>query len=193
MKHTMKTCVVILIVLFMTSNAVYGQLGFKKGIKLGYNMATLAGDNLDDAETLDRFMAGVSLEFSILGIFALQTDVLYSPQGARFQNQVDTKLNYISIPVLFKKSLFPMGVRPYVLAGPEFCFLLSAKAGETDIKDDIKSQDLSATVGAGVELSLFGKGIYVEARYSYGLNNISEDGDQSIKNRVTRFFLGIYF
>jgi hypothetical protein len=58
-------------------------------------------------------------------------------------------------------------------------------------ESEIRSQDFCAVIGAGLELALGGKGIYIEGRYSYGLTNIHEIDSQTIKNKVARVFVGI--
>ena len=165
-----------------------GQL-VRKGLKLGYNFSTLTGD-IDDAQTREGITAGIGFEFNLL-LFALELDLLYSPQGALFPNDLKTRLDYLCIPILIKKRLFPVGIRPYLLAGPEFCLLLSENTDDAAYEGEIRNQDLCAVVGAGIELSLAGKGVYVEGRYSYGLTNIYEIGTQTIRNKVVRLFVGI--
>ena len=183
----------IIVILSVAINA-YGQFGIRKGVKAGYNWATLTGDNLSGVQTRKSFTGGVGLEFSILGLFAFEVDILYSPRGASFQNNADTKLTYISLPFVFKKKFFPVGVHPYILGGPEFSYLLSAKTNGTNIKNEINAQDLAIVLGGGIELSFLGKSAYLEGRYCYGLNRIYKDATQpSLKNRVSQVFLGILF
>lgn len=182
-------CVVILS-FFLVSNVAFGQLGIRKGIKVGYNLATLSGDDL---ETRKAIAGGGSLEFNLLGLLAFQVDVLYSPRGASIQNGVETKLNYISIPIVLKQKFFPVGIHPYILGGPEFNYLISAKRDGTDIKDNTKSQDLAIVIGGGLEFSLLGNSAYIEGRYSYGLNDIGKQTQSDSKNRVSQIFFGFLF
>ena len=178
------------LVIFSCGTA-FGQFG-ALGFKAGYNFATLGGSGVEDAETLQRLAIGLSLEFNFLGIVGIEGDVLYSMQGASFPNDSETKLSYIMIPILLKQRFFPVGIRPYILGGPAFSFLLSAEADGEDIKDELRSQEVYAVIGAGLELAAFGKGIYVEGRYCYGLTDILKDDIQTMKNRVAQLFIGIF-
>lgn len=179
-----------LIALFMTQTAS-AQLGLRAGIKGGYNSSTLAGDDADGADRLQGITGGLSLEMNLL-VLALQADAMYSPRGASFDGK-DTRITYFSLPVVAKIKFFPLLVHPYLLAGPEFNFVMSAKADGNDIKDELKSQCMSAVVGAGVEFSLFGKSAYGEARYSHGLSNISDLDGVELYDRTYQILFGFLF
>ena len=163
-------------------------------IKVGYNLATIHGDDLSGTKSRKAFAGGIGVELNFLRLLSIQVDVLYSPKGVSFQDNGETHLNYISVPMVIKRKFFPFGIRPYLFGGPEFNFLLSAKSGDTDIKDELTSEDLAFVFGGGVEFSFVGKSAYFEGRYSYGLNNINKDSAVSeSKNRATQFFIGFLF
>ena len=194
MRRTAFILITLVLVLMIMAGSAQAQLGFKKGLKLGYNWAKLAGDGQDDAGYRKAFTFGGTFQFNVLGFFALQTDILYSPRGATYPGMDDVKLNYLSIPILFKRIFFPVGIHPYLVFGPEINFLLSAKAGDVDIKDDIKSQAWTVVAGGGLEFSLIGKGVFIEGRYCYGLNNILKDGTgDSVTLRVAQIYVGVLF
>ncbi len=188
----MKRILFVTILILIAFSTVYGQLGFRTGLKAGYSMANLAGDDFDDFKAREAITGGVALEFNLL-IISFQIEALYSPRGAVFEGD-ETNLNYISVPILVKKKFLPLMIHPYIFGGPEFNYLLSAKAGDVDIKEHLNKQDLAAVGGAGLEFSLVGKSVYIEARYSYGLNKINkESGFGDAKNRVSQIFVGILF
>ena len=191
MKRLVIICIVIILFIFSFQSAAFSQLGFRKGIKVGYNLATLSGD--EDVDSRKAFAAGLGIEFNFLSLLSFQVDAIYSPRGAS-SDGTELKLTYLSIPMVLKKKFFPMGMHPYIMGGPEFSFLLSAKSGDADVKDSLTSEDLAFVLGGGLEFSFIGKSAYAEVRYSYGLNNINkneESGDA--KNRVTQIFFGILF
>lgn len=187
----------MLVFIILLSLNAEAQTGIRKGIKGGYNWSTMTGDLFESTETLQEITAGFTLEFSLLGLFAVQAEALYSPKGAQGMvsgNTEEYQLTYISCPVFLKKKFLPILVHPYLLAGTEFGFLVSAKHVDEDIKSRINSQDTAVILGGGVEFSFIGNSAYVEGRYSYGLDNVfkdTEDGDS--KNRVTQVFFGILF
>jgi hypothetical protein len=169
------------------------QLGSRTGIKAGYNFSSISGDEFQNKETLQSLTFGIGLEFNMLFI-SLQAEALYSPRGVSVEDVGDVSLKYVSVPIFLKKKFFPMLIHPYIYAGPEFSFLLSAKSGDVDIKDNIQSQDLAAVAGVGLEFSFIGKSAYIEARHTYGLKNINK-GENTVdsKNRVYQVFIGLFF
>ena len=192
MKRRIICCSVILLSILIAGSTAFGQLGFRKGIKVGYNWASISGD-VEDTESRKAITGGIAVEFNLLTLFSFELDVLYSPRGASFQG-TETKLNYISVPMVLKKKFIPVGIHPYILGGPEFNFLISAKADDEDVKDSFTSEDLVFVVGAGLEFSFLGKSAYVETRYSYGLNNINRDAEAGeAKNRVSQVYFGVLF
>jgi len=179
---------------FMCGNTVFGQLGFRKGFKIGYNWARLSGDEMDNIESRKATAGGVGLEFGLLGLWSLQVDALYSPRGVRFQNNNEIKLRYISIPIVLKKKFFPVGIHPYILGGTEFNFLIKGEKNYIDNNaPSFQSQNMAIVAGGGLEFSLLGKSAYMEGRYSYGTDNVYTDTQRSAKNRVLEVFVGFLF
>lgn len=191
MKRMVICCSVILLSILIAGSTAFGQFGFRKGIKVGNNWATISGDEYP--ESRQALAGGIAVEFNLMPLFSFELDVLYSPRGAA-QEGIETKLNYISVPMVLKKKFIPVGIHPYILGGPEFNFLLSAKREDEDLKDLFTSEDFVFVVGAGLEFSFLRNSAYVEARYSYGLNNIFTDPDaEDAKNRVSQIFFGVLF
>jgi len=176
------------------STQASAQLGIRKGIKVGYTSATLAGDGITvNVDPIKSLTGGVCLEFNML-IFSLEGDILYEKLGADFGAAGIEEIKYISIPLLIKKKFLPMLVHPYIMGGPEFNYLISAKDNGVDVKENLNSQDMCLTFGAGVEFSFLGKSAFGELRYSYGLNNLAKDSSlPSVRNRVGHIMVGILF
>jgi len=187
-----------ILILSLSVHSLYGQVGIGKGIKIGNNFATLS-DSKGETKTLNGLCGGVSLHLNMLGALSFEIDFLYSPRGVGVKGEKDIKLNYISIPITLKKRLLPFGIRPYVLGGIEFSYLLSAEGPVDDFKKLLNSQDLAVVAGLGAELSFIGKGVYAEGRYSFGFDKIfKEDIDVEYfkgteKNRVAQLYIGIFF
>ena len=116
------------------------------------------------------------------------------------------KLSYIDIPAIVTYT-FATGagqIEPYVMAGPYFGILLSAKesittnagSGDVDIKSTTSSTDFGATFGAGAKIPVGMNRVFVEARYSLGFSNANNDPTSSgttIKNKGIQIFAGITF
>ena len=119
---------------------------------------------------------------------AIQPEVVYSSQGARFTNSTD-KLGYVNVPVLLQL-MFSRGFRAET--GPQLGFLTSSTnvdpSGGNEIRlNDVKSTDFSWVFG----LSYVGRsGFGIDGRYNLGLSDISI-GNYGIKNRVWQF--GVFY
>ena len=157
MKRTNFFVLVIFLTVLLVGSTVFGQLGIRPGVKVGYNWATLSGESLNGVESRKSIAVGAGIELSFFGLLAVQADVLYSPRGTLFQNGGETRLNYLSIPIVIKKKFLPVGIHPFLLCGPEFSFILTAKADDTDIKDQIEAQDLAIVVGGRGRIFLIGE------------------------------------
>jgi hypothetical protein len=100
----------------------------------------------------------------------------------------------IQVPTLLKVSATSGSVRPFVVFGPAFGFLTTAKfeseGEEEDIKDELASLDVSGIIGAGIQ---FGVGM-MEVRYDHGFTDLDKDGDTSTaKTRTVSILFGIAF
>lgn len=163
------------------------------GIKGGVNMYNIHNDN--DI----KYDYKVGYNFGLLGhihlnkSFALQPELVYSAQGAKYMaNNATTNYNlsYINLPVLVQY-MFDNGLR--LQAGPQVGLLIAAKSktGSTivDIKEDLKPIDFSLSIGAGYIFPPIGLGI--DIRYNHGLSNINDIGDITSTNRGLQ--LGLFY
>lgn len=87
--------------------------------------------------------------------------------------------------------------RPFAFGGPYFRFLSgvtqSLNSVETDISDQIKNTDAGAVVGGGVEIGA-GKGaVVLDARFTFGLRDVSEAAETTFKPRVFMASFGYRF
>ena len=122
------------------------------GIKGGLNLYSINNDNNSNYDTKAGFHAGLMGHIHLARQFALQPELVYSVQGAKYTVAgVDTKLNlgYINVPVMFQY-MFDNGFR--LQAGPQVGFLINGKAetndSKTDVKDNFKTVDFALGAGA---------------------------------------------
>jgi hypothetical protein len=108
---------------------------------------------------------------------------MYSGQGATYSGD-EIKLSYINVPVI-GQYMFGEGFR--IQTGPQFGFLVGAKSGDNDVKDNFNGFDLSWSFGAGY---ITPSGFGVDARYNLGLTDISES-NTNVKNSVWQ--LGLFY
>ena len=182
------------------------------GLKGGFNISNLSGDEFEDFDTRIGLMIGAVLDINLpmlpigieSGIYYTQKGVSYSESEDFFGEIVDIngkiKLDYIEVPVLAKISLGPPGpLSPHLLAGPyvgfnlnaEFEFSANGESDSEDISNEINSTDFGLLVGVGVDFNLGLTKLNVQARYTYGLNDIDYDIDS--KHRVLSVVAGISF
>lgn len=196
--------------LFLGLAVVVGSMSFAQqfGIKAGANISSISKDGYDDVKSKVGFNAGVFMNAPLSEQFSIQPEVMYSQMGAKTEGQVlgnkyssTLKLDYIAVPVMFQFKATPQF---YIEAGPEFGFLVSAKAkgevnGNSDTttldKDNFNSFNMGAGLGLGYD---FTKNIGINARYVAGFTDINKNGDTSLdnsdnKNRNNTFQVGLNY
>ncbi len=165
--------------------------GFSIGARGGLNFAneTASGSGASISyDTRTSFLLGGYATFMLSDKIGLQPELFYSSIGAKSGSNVE-KLNYFSIPVLFR---YNVTSNVHFLAGPQVSILASAKSvsgGTTiDIKDQLNGSDISGTFGVGVDFGPFNAGL----RYCLGLSNIAKGAPSgsSLKNNVFQIVVG---
>jgi hypothetical protein len=165
------------------------------GIKGGVNFYDINNDNNVNYDSKVGFNIGLLGHIHVAKHFALQPEIQYSAQGAKYTNNNGNNkinLNYINVPVLLQY-MWDNGFR--LQAGPQAGILVSAKSennGNTvDIKNNIKSLDLGLSFGASYIHPSTGVGI--DLRYNLGLSNINENSDLKSTNRGLQLSLFYIF
>ena len=174
---------------------VQAQPGFSMGFKAGQNRSNLSGEGLH-GRNLQTVIGGLAVQLKVPALFTVEADALFSTKGcgaAEGSTEGEIRLRYLSIPVVLKKNFFPAGIHPFVLGGVEYSSLLSASDDGVNIKSLVHNRETSVVIGAGIELSLLGKGLSIEGRYDYGLDDVYKGTSRaSVKNRVTQIFIGLF-
>src|SRR5690606_7624763 len=180
----MKKLIVAVITIFIGTTAFSQEIDL--GIKAGANFS-----NITDASGLSSktgFQAGIFAGIKFSDKVGIQADLLYSQQGAEFDaGKFD--LSYVNVPVVLKYYLV-QGLN--IQAGPQFGFIVDDKIS-LDIFGDIadaEKADVSGIVGAGYD---FPFGIRLDARYNFGLTDVSKDVDGNNKNNVFSLAVGYSF
>jgi len=155
------------------------------GIKGGVNFYDINNDNNVSYDSKLGFNLGLLGHIHVAKHFALQPEIQYSAQGAKYTNDNgDNKinLNYINVPVLLQY-MWDNGFR--LQAGPQAGILVSAKSENNDTKVDIKNNYKPLDLGLSFGASYIhpSTGIGIDARYNLGLSNINKNGDVNSTNR----------
>lgn len=178
----MKKIILTTVIAFFALTTTHAQ-GIDFGVKLGANFSTLS--DAAGAKNKTGFHGGVFLGLKFSDKFALQPELLYSQQGAKFDpGNVD--LSYANVPVVVKYYIFK-GLNLQV--GPQFGFVVDDNFEETFGEGvDPEGFDISGLAGVGLDLPL---GIRIDARYNFGLTEVVKDVDG--KNGVFSIALGYSF
>jgi Outer membrane protein beta-barrel domain len=218
------------------------RFGFRGGLNLANISEDLGGTEMVDFEGTSlplklaqsnrtSYNIGGFIEFQLSPLFALQINAIYNQKGTKTKGdlngliteqgipvnvkvnvQENIKLTYLSFPILAKLA-FGTKIKPYLIAGPEIGFLISAKDNaiatseaeamgtkvgpytveqENDMKGSMESFDLAINFGAGLEIPLGMIEIFVDAQYSLGLTKVNKDSGD-IKNQVITINTGLSF
>ena len=190
----MKTYLTVAIAAILIGGTASAQHSGQKvniGIKGGVNLTNVNTENSVKLDEKVGFNVGLLGHVHLTRELALQPEIVYSLQGAKFPN-VDRKLNlgYINVPVLVQY-MFDNGFR--LQAGPQVGFLISAKdkinSSSADIKSNYKSVDFGLSAGIGYVHPASGFG--VDLRYNLGLSDITKTTTSKATNRVGQ--LGVFY
>ena len=203
----MRVCAIVMGLLVGSASAAAAQEPAAAiGVKGGVNFANLQFEGEGVDVSFDRrtgFVGGLFVIWPANSRVALQTEALYSQQGAEIEEQGASgsiELDYVTVPVLLRVSSAPSGQASFhVFGGPSLGFRVRARSsgsfeGETsseDISDDVERFDLGVTTGAGVEIGR----LTIDGRYTWGLSNLNKDesDELEIKNRVFSVMVGVRF
>lgn len=195
----MRKCIYFIAILLMGTTYVSAQEFVMFGAKGGVNFSTFSGDGFSDFEdesSRTSYHLGLLAEIPISARFSIQPEVLYSAQGydlIRRDNaqDVEHKLDYVTVPVLAKVYLF----EGFSLeAGPQFGFLADHEIGDgqndLDISDDnLNKFDLSLALGAGLKFNNF----FLYGRYNAGMSEIYDNQGADAKHSVIQAGIGFLF
>jgi len=179
----MKKIILIVGIVLFTFLPSRAQL-LKIGVKAGVNYANFESSQLQTT-ALTSYHAGLVAQIKLGKSFALQPEVLYSTQGATYENvteEIKAELGYISVPLLTKLNL---GKTFSVAIGPQFSWLLSKNV---DVNTEVNDLDVGAAVGLDVKLT---DNFFIQGRYVAGLTEIGKNAD--IKNSVGQLSVGYLF
>lgn len=183
-----KTILAVIAASALTATATAQETGFGFGAKAGINLSNFTQDMNRNGKV--GFTGGAFADYRFSNLFALSADVLYSRQGTKDGSDKQNTDN-LNIPVLAN---FYLVKGLAVKAGFQPGFLLAANLkdedGKTDVKDNMKTFDLSVPVGLSYT---FNCGLMLDARYNIGVTNVSKDDAVKGRNSVWSLTAGWRF
>ena len=165
------TLIVLTTVFFVAAAQAQVSLGLKGG--LNFNSADVSGGGFD-SKTGYHFGAYAVVKAGPIGI---QPEAYFSVQNIS-SDAGDFDLSYIQVPVLLRLGFAKI---LYFNAGPQFGINTKAKDPSGADLTNFKSTDISAAVGAGLDLPM---GLGAQLRYVKALTNASEVSGADWKNAM---------
>lgn len=180
----MKKLILIALFFLALSTNASAQL-VKFGIKAGLNYANFEGSDIQ-TDAITSYHAGLVAEIKLVDSFSIQPELLYSTQGASYENaatEFKNELGYLSLPVLAKIHL-----NKFISLdlGPQASFLLSERNNFN--VNDSETFEFAAVGGLGINLT---KNFFLQGRYVLGLTEVSKDAQT--KNSVVQVSAGFLF
>lgn len=168
------------------------------GLKGGVNISSANDEaRVADAQVkpLTGYHAGLLAHIHISPSFALQPEVVYSKEGAKYTSatyNANTERHQVNIPVL-AQYMFRNGFR--LQTGPQLGLVTAVKSdfrnGMEIEKNDLATANVAWAFGLGY---LTRSGFGVDARFNLGLTDLYKDGvypGQTAKSRVGQ--IGIFY
>ncbi|HKO78478.1 MAG TPA: porin family protein, partial [Flavobacterium sp.] len=155
----------------LVSNAASAQAW---GVRAGANISDINVSGLNtDAKT--GLYVGVYREIPMVkSLLFIQPELQYSQEGFSTDAFGDTKIDYLTVPVLAK--VYVVKLLSFE-TGPQFGFVVSDNVD--DLFDDVNSFVPSWAFGTSLNLPL---GLSINARYITGLNDTFDNVDAKNQN-----------
>ena len=180
---------------------------FAWGLKAGVNFANvlLAPDLAPGFSKSARtgFLGGAFAQARLSDVFSVQLEAFYAQKGFEVSSaagKATYRLDDLEFPLTAKATFGSGALRPYLFAGPNVGYRLSAvvetAAGSGNFRNATRTTDIGVDLGAGVLHQLSGgTGLLLEGRYSVGLVNIFSTGPVggTVNTRDLKVLAGITF
>ncbi|EPR71746.1 hypothetical protein ADIWIN_3193 [Winogradskyella psychrotolerans RS-3] len=175
----MKNSFLLLITLFITSTFYAQDINF--GVVLGGKISTTYADGSSDLNLVDNSgvissYGGFYFDYEITERLGIKSDLVLTHNKLKTSNELitdDIKLNYIVLNPNIKYSFnkdYLEGM--YLIGGPNFSFLTSAKSDNLDFKSNFKKINFGAQLGIGAHINNY---FSIEGKFDAGVSNMLED------------------
>jgi hypothetical protein len=198
----------VFLVLFSFSSA-YAQLlkgyGLKGGIVAANQDFEYTQDFQADTKSRTGLDVGIFAEWFDLRIFSVLTEVHYIQKGHvdeytrtdEFGNPAGTikhnsRLDYLSVPLLVKITLNTQYALPYLVIGPRFDYLMGYESETSkELFENFKNTGVGGTVGLGMQSRSEPVKFLLELRYSPDFTNAYKSDLLKVKNNSFEVLLGL--
>jgi hypothetical protein len=192
------TVICVLSILFANVNAQ--KIGIKAGLSLANAQYEYSGTAISTSNLIG-VQVGLVGEVPISNDVSFNSGILFSQKGTKMNLlgvEINFPINCLEIPLNLDYKYDLGTAKLFAQAGPYLGIGLSAKmkgAGESETidfgsgTDQMKRLDLGINFGAGIEI----KKVQLGINYGLGLTNLSNDPDETMKNGVLSFSMGLFF
>lgn len=172
------------------------------GIKAGANFAVQSeiADYLNNSDIRTGLHVGAFANYNFNDRISLQAEIDYDQKGGKSEDVI-SKFDYLTVPVLFKYSLGKSDQTAFkfnINLGPYAAYLLNAEydlEGKTiDLKEATKDFEAGAILGFGMKYPVKNDHVVLDLRLGLGLTNYSDmEGQESSSNKYISLSLGYEF
>ena len=151
MRKTTATLLAIVAVLCMTGTAASAE-GFV--VKGGFNYSHF---DPHDIGNYSAWMAGIGYQTYSWNGFALQPELIYRVNGAKFEDAASLRMNYLELPVNVQWGIDLLVAKPYIFVAPFIgCNLANAITPEgyvsaETIRNAVRMLDYGVGAGLGID------------------------------------------
>lgn len=215
MNQTSKNIFILIISIFVLVSTCNAQFKYAGG-KIGYNLSKLNYDpkmiELDFGYRMG-INIGLFVEYQLTNLFSIHTELNYSMRGGnyapnfllqqptgKYTEKYTQKLDYLEIPILiqYRFTMDSNPISPKIFIGPEISYLISAKnqyennyiSRVVSERERFKSIEYGLVLGLGMDLNILMNKFTFDARYNFGLNNVSKKTDVNIISNTISINIG---
>jgi hypothetical protein len=221
MKTRTFTLIILSILGFSLSSNAQWHIGANAG--LSSNNVTVSGlpELVPNAKAMMGYKVGLNAEYDINQTFSLLSGMDYTQRGFVVQEgmnvnilgidvpigvKVETRVQFIEMPILGKFKFGEDNLKAYVLAGPSISYattgqiktkaslLFDINVMTTDINlgaDAYNRKNIGAVIGAGIEIPNDSGKFFADVRYNHSLTNMLNDPVIDVKLKPYGVSLGI--
>ncbi len=226
---------ILMFLIFLVGTEAQVRTGFIGG--LNFANVNQSNFNVPDLDGMTTYGIGAIIDIPISTSVSIYLEPMYIQKGSGLNTEIDGsisgdsfinlnsldlgidfELSSIEIPVFFKFELKNKFIRPYFLGGAVIGFNTSSKIKlsafglgySENIDDYTESVEYGLSFGGGLNIPVDQVTISLEARYTFGLNNVIKTNklrlpsnlfdtddleleDVDLKTRSTQVMLGISF
>ena len=218
MKTSIETMCLFIALTFTISYLPAQNTSF--GGRIGINSATVDIEDPSGLSVQPNSRVGLDIaavvNVGVTEAFSIQPELHFIQKGFKLkldffgdEEETNTNLNYLEIPVLAKYAFGSESIQGFILGGPALGFGLSGKtkfksSGQEDKEDvnfgsnedELKTVDFGLAIGGGLGIPASTGLFFIDVRYLLGLANLSNEegtGASTLKNRGVNVALGILF